>query len=67
MVAAKSSPVPAYLTADQIEALIEQGVELPYQNATSSGATAVQFKKANLSLKVKPQITPDGKITSRSM
>ncbi len=50
------------MTADQIEALIEQGVEIPYQQATSSGATSVSFKKANLSLRVKPQITPDGKV-----
>ena len=54
---------PRVMTADQIEALIEQGVEIPYQQATSSGATSVSFRKANLSLKVKPQITPDGKIT----
>lgn len=54
---------PRVLTADQIEALIEQGVEIPYQQATSSGATSVSFRKANLALKVKPQITPDGKIT----
>ncbi len=53
---------PRVLTADQIEALIEQGTEIPYQSATSSGATAVSFRKANLSLKVKPQITPDGNI-----
>ncbi|PLK50622.1 type IV pilus secretin PilQ [Uliginosibacterium sp. TH139] len=53
---------PRVMTADQIEALIEQGVEIPYQNATSSGATSVQFRKANLSLKVKPQITPDGRV-----
>lgn len=54
---------PRVMTANQIEALIEQGVEIPYQQATSSGATSVSFKKANLALKVKPQITPDGKIT----
>lgn len=54
---------PRVMTADQVEALIEQGVEIPYQQATSSGATSVTFRKANLSLKVKPQITPDGKIT----
>jgi len=53
---------PRVLTADQIEALIEQGTEIPYQQATSSGATSVSFRKANLSLKVKPQITPDGNI-----
>jgi type IV pilus assembly protein PilQ len=54
---------PRVMTADQVEAMIEQGVEIPYQQATSSGATSVSFRKANLSLKVKPQITPDGKIT----
>lgn len=53
---------PRVLTADQIEATIEQGTELPYQQATSSGATAITFRKANLSLKVKPQITPEGNI-----
>jgi len=53
---------PRVVTADQIEALIEQGVEIPYQQATSSGATSVSFRKANLSLRVKPQITPDGKV-----
>lgn len=53
---------PRVMTADQVEAIIEQGVEIPYQQATSSGATSVSFRKANLSLKVKPQITPDGKI-----
>ncbi|MGP1677721.1 MAG: type IV pilus secretin PilQ [Burkholderiales bacterium] len=53
---------PRVLTGDKVEALIEQGTELPYQQATSSGATSVSFRKANLSLKVKPQITPDGNI-----
>jgi type IV pilus assembly protein PilQ len=53
---------PRVLTADQVEALIEQGTEIPYQQASSSGATAVAFRKASLSLKVKPQITPDGNI-----
>ena len=53
---------PRVLTADQIEASIEQGTELPYQQATSSGATSVTFRKANLSLRVKPQITPEGNI-----
>ena len=54
---------PRVMTANQVEALIEQGVEIPYQQATSSGATSISFRKANLALKVKPQITPDGKIT----
>jgi type IV pilus assembly protein PilQ len=53
---------PRVLTADQVEAVIEQGTEIPYQEATSSGATSVSFRKANLSLRVKPQITPDGNI-----
>ncbi|WP_205617476.1 hypothetical protein [Pelomicrobium methylotrophicum] len=50
---------PRVVTADQVEATIEQGTEIPYQQATASGATSVAFKKATLSLKVKPQITPD--------
>lgn len=53
---------PRVVTADQQEATIEQGTEIPYQQATSSGATSVSFKKAVLSLKVKPQITPDDNI-----
>ncbi len=53
---------PRVITADQVEATIEQGTEIPYQQATSSGATSVSFKKATLSLKVKPQITPDDNI-----
>ena len=53
---------PRILTANQVEALIEQGTEIPYQQATSSGATSTSFRKANLSLKVKPQITPDGNV-----
>lgn len=53
---------PRVVTADQVEATIEQGTEIPYQQATSSGATSVSFKKATLSLKVKPQITPDDNV-----
>jgi type IV pilus assembly protein PilQ len=53
---------PRVITANQKEAMIEQGVEIPYQEAASSGATTTQFKKAVLSLKVKPLITPDGRI-----
>lgn len=53
---------PRVVTADQQQALIEQGEEIPFQQATSSGATAVSFKKANLRLEVTPQITPDGNI-----
>ena len=53
---------PRITTSNQKEAYIEQGVEIPYQQAASSGATAVQFKKAVLSLTVTPHITPDDKI-----
>lgn len=53
---------PRLITANQQPALIDSGQEIPYQEATSSGATAVAFKKAVLSLKVTPQITPDSKI-----
>ena len=53
---------PRVMTANQMEATIEEGDEVPYQEATSSGATNVSFKKAVLSLKVRPQITPDGRV-----
>jgi type IV pilus assembly protein PilQ len=53
---------PRVVTADQLKALIEQGTELPYQVATSSGATSIAFRKANLKLEVTPQITPDGNV-----
>jgi type IV pilus assembly protein PilQ len=53
---------PRVLAADQGKAVIEQGTELPYQSATSSGATAIQFKKATLRLEVVPQITPEGNV-----
>lgn len=53
---------PRLITSNQQAAVIESGDEIPYQEATSSGATAVAFKKAVLSLKVTPQITPDNKI-----
>jgi type IV pilus assembly protein PilQ len=53
---------PRLITANQREATIEQGVEIPYQESSSSGATTTQFKKAVLSLKVTPQITPDNRI-----
>ncbi|WP_279629155.1 temperature dependent type IV pilus secretin PilQ [Ralstonia mannitolilytica] len=53
---------PRVVTADNIKALIEQGTEIPYQQATSSGATSVSFKKANLKLEVTPKITPDGNV-----
>jgi len=53
---------PRVVTANNVKALIEQGTELPYQAATSSGATSVQFRKANLKLEVTPQITPEGNV-----
>jgi type IV pilus assembly protein PilQ len=53
---------PRVITSNQREAIIEQGVEIPYQESASSGATTTQFKKAVLSLKVTPQITPDGSV-----
>ncbi|HKD53047.1 MAG TPA: type IV pilus secretin PilQ family protein, partial [Steroidobacteraceae bacterium] len=53
---------PRVVTANQKEATIEQGIEIPYQQSASSGATTIQFKKAVLSLKVTPQITPDNRI-----
>ena len=53
---------PRVVTADQQKAIIEQGEELPYQVATSSGATSLQFRKANLKLDVTPQITPEGNV-----
>ena len=51
---------PRVVTADQTKAIIEQGVNLPYLVASSSGATSVQFQKATLKLEVTPQITPEG-------
>jgi type IV pilus assembly protein PilQ len=53
---------PRVITADKLKATIEQGTELPYQTATSSGATSLAFRKANLKLEVIPQITPDGNV-----
>ncbi|MEO5574400.1 MAG: type IV pilus secretin PilQ, partial [Gammaproteobacteria bacterium] len=53
---------PRVITSNQKEALIEQGTEIPYLEASSSGAATVSFKKAVLSLKVTPQITPDDRI-----
>ncbi|OCQ19722.1 secretin [Pseudoalteromonas luteoviolacea] len=53
---------PSITTANQKTARIEQGTEIPFVEATSSGAASVEFKKAVLSLEVTPQITPDNKI-----
>jgi type IV pilus assembly protein PilQ len=58
----KSIASPRVVTADSTQATIEQGVEIPYQQASSSGATNVSFKKATLSLQVTPQITPDDNV-----
>jgi type IV pilus assembly protein PilQ len=53
---------PRVVTADQAKALIEQGTEYPYQQATISGATSTAFRKASLKLEVTPQITPEGNV-----
>ncbi|MEO8063719.1 MAG: type IV pilus secretin PilQ [Pseudomonadota bacterium] len=53
---------PRVITANQREAMIEQGTEIPYQESASSGATTISFKKAVLSLKVTPQVTPDNRV-----
>jgi type IV pilus assembly protein PilQ len=53
---------PRVITSNQHEAIIESGIEIPYQEASSSGATSVSFKKAVLSLVVTPHITPDDRI-----
>ena len=53
---------PRVLTQDRKEAKIESGTEIPYQEASSSGATSITFKKAVLGLTVTPNITPDGQI-----
>jgi type IV pilus assembly protein PilQ len=53
---------PRVITADQVQAVVEAGEELPYQVATSSGATSITFRKANIRLEVTPQITPEGNV-----
>jgi type IV pilus assembly protein PilQ len=53
---------PRVITADQVKAVVEAGEELPYQVATSSGATSISFRKANVRLEVTPQITPEGNV-----
>jgi len=53
---------PRVITADQVQAVVESGEELPYQQATSSGATSVSFQKAQIRLQVTPQITPEGNV-----
>ena len=53
---------PSVITANQKEAVISQGTEIPYQEAASSGAATIQFKPAKLELKVTPLITPDNRL-----
>lgn len=58
----KTVASPRLITSDQKEATIEQGLQIPYQQATSSGATSVTYKNAVLKLSVTPQITPEGNV-----
>ncbi|THU00680.1 type IV pilus secretin PilQ [Lampropedia puyangensis] len=53
---------PRIVTADQVEAFIEQGTEIPYTSTAPNGATTVEFKKAVMRLGVTPQITPEGNV-----
>jgi type IV pilus assembly protein PilQ len=53
---------PRVITADQVQAVVEAGEEIPYQVATSSGATSISFRQANIRLQVTPQITPEGNV-----
>lgn len=53
---------PRVVTSNNVKAVIEQGTEIPYQQATSSGATSVSFRKANLKLEVTPQIASNGEV-----
>jgi type IV pilus assembly protein PilQ len=59
---AKDISSPRVITANQKQATIMQGVEIPYQQSASSGATSISFKNAVLQLQVTPQITPDNRI-----
>lgn len=58
----KTVSSPRVITGNLQKAIVESGVEIPYQEATAAGATAVSFKKATVGLEVTPQITPDNKI-----
>jgi type IV pilus assembly protein PilQ len=53
---------PRIITADQVKAFIKQGTKIPFQKASSSGATAIEFQEATLKLEVTPQITPEGNV-----
>jgi type IV pilus assembly protein PilQ len=61
----KNIASPRVVTADKTEAMIQSGTQIPYQQATSSGATSVSFMPATLSLQVTPQITPDDHINMK--
>ncbi|MFZ5503795.1 MAG: type IV pilus secretin PilQ [Pseudomonadota bacterium] len=61
----KNIASPRVVTADKTEATISTGVQIPYQQATSSGATNIAFKDATLSLKVTPNITPDDHVNMK--
>lgn len=63
----KTISSPRIMTMDQMEATIQQGLRVPYLAATASGATSVAWQDANLSLKVKPHITPDGRVMMKLM
>jgi len=56
---------PRVLTSDQTKARIEQGVEVPYLESTSSGSASIVYRKAVLALEVTPHITPDGKVSMK--
>jgi type IV pilus assembly protein PilQ len=58
----KTISSPRIMTMDQMEATIQQGLRIPYLVSSASGATSVAWQDANLSLKVKPHITPDGRV-----
>lgn len=58
----KTISSPRIMTMDQMEATIQQGVRIPYLVSSASGATSIAWQDANLSLKVKPHITPDGRV-----
>ncbi|RCS56688.1 type IV pilus secretin family protein [Parvibium lacunae] len=59
---AKVISSPRVVTADQVKATIKQGEEIPFERATASGATSIEFKEFVLKLDVTPQITPDGNV-----
>ena len=58
----KTISSPRIMTMDQMEATIQQGIRIPYLVSSASGATSIAWQDANLSLKVKPHITPDGRV-----